>query len=94
MSLDEPLMTVRCRNFEVDPEICGLTCGVPVSLNDMNGTGWINRVLDYGEGEWFVVLRSCQEHGRHADPYCSLSCFESFHQAHEGRPGVAHDHDH
>lgn len=80
----ELALTVRCRNWEYEPGICGETCGVDVTAAQADSTEWINAVLD--TPEWFVVLRSCPEHGRHADPYCSLQCFERFHARH------AHDH--
>lgn len=69
---------VRCRNWEDEPEICGQTCGVPLGEDEVD---WIDAVLN--DHEWFIVLRHCVEHERHADPFCSLACFMRYHARHE-----------
>lgn len=75
-------LVVRCKNFEDEPGICGETCGVEVTRDEASTIEWVNVVLDTSP-EWFVVLRSCSEHGRHLDPYCSVVCFTSYHEQHE-----------
>jgi hypothetical protein len=75
------LVTIRCRNWEAEPEICHLDCGIDVTEEEANSTAWVSIVLATSP-EWFVVLRTCPEHGRHMDPYCSLGCFTRHHQRH------------
>lgn len=73
---------VRCKNWEDEPDVCHLDCGVPVTLGEWEDGDWIDIILD-SNPEWFVMLRSCPEHGRHVDPYCSITCFERLHNRHE-----------
>ena len=76
------LTVIRCKNYEDEPEVCHLDCGVPVTSRDVDSGAWIDVVLDT-HPEWFLMLRSCSEHGRHIDPYCSVTCFERYHSRHE-----------
>lgn len=77
-----PSRTIRCKNYELDPAMCGETCGVELPLAAFRDGRWITLLLEEAP-EWFVMLRSCTEHGRHADPYCSVGCFQSYHASHE-----------
>ena len=81
MVMDEAVI-IRCRNWEEEPEICHEDCGIDVALSEVQSGRWVTTVLDL-EPEWFVVFRSCPEHGRHTDPYCSLTCFTRYHARHE-----------
>ena len=85
LDFENGILVIRCRNHADDPETCGESCGVPVTFDEAQGTAWITAILE-GYPEWFIVLRSCPEHGRHADPFCCVSCFESFHARHEHKP--------
>ena len=73
---------IRCKNWEQEPDICGETCGIEVPLAALRTNSWVNIVLDE-RPEWFINLRACSEHGRHADPYCSLNCFTRYHTRHD-----------
>lgn len=73
---------IRCKNWEEEPEICQPDCGVLVTREQADGFHWVTVMLDRNP-EWFVMLRSCPEHGRHMDPYCSLTCFTRYHARHE-----------
>lgn len=79
---EDSIVTIRCRNWEEEPDICEYDCGIDVSPEEATSSRWIRLVMDL-KPEWFIVLRSCPEHDIHWDPYCSIHCFERVHSRHE-----------
>jgi hypothetical protein len=63
--------TVRCANWQVDPEVCGRDCGVTVRRSALTSGSWVGSVCDAG---WFVTIHGRGDH-RHLTPFCCITCF-------------------